>query len=715
MTNLLFKKAAIACSFAVFAITPLAFSASKIELQNTENILDFLDKNSTSADEFQTKTVQLALNDSDRSLFDRESYRKTSRGKKAKVVATKPGLDQDKPPLTVTRGDYSMTFGGSTKVEHFFQRNKVLLNKNIPDECEYFKNTFDMIFDLDFGQKRFGHKAAQVYLDLTHKGVWGRNGTFADSEPSAPTQLKMSDSFFGNHSHSNGRPFVWFREAWLSLSLSAVADKETETPHTVKVGYFPFEVGRGIGLGSYYGLSRGDQLGFYSYAEEKAAPGICISGEIVHDRVSYDVYFSRFEERNKDLKDTTGLAHGHYTPAPALPWRGLGKDNDVVAGRLKIAALKNDRGSLNVEPYIVYNSAPDQKVHVIADSDVKFGVTGLNIEHACGDFEWGGEAAVNFGKMTRKAIDTNVTEIFRGDDGRLAERYTKIVQWDPVRNERTKNKVMRSLAVDGVVDQLDYLHKDLHIPAPGRGYDMISTDDRFRKDYEAKFGGWMGVLDAAYTFKDLDIKFALGGGYASGDKDPDMEQENKTYKGFVGLNECYNGKRIKSILVLDERSISRPVIFSKTNVEADKEMSFTNMAFGGFNALWTPRIFGKKWSVNPNCLFFWNAHQEDKPVVAADGGVTFGTPGTDKASKFLGTELNLLTRVEVLKDFSVFANLAFFKPGQFFKDFSGIKLGRDEYFEMARDNGEEGQVDPKNFRLGSNNAYHVNVGFTYKF
>lgn len=725
------SRVAIATTFALFAIAPLNTvhaNEQKLEsIQNTaQDMLEFLDKNSTSPTHFETKTIKLGYKDDEQELFSKEMYRKRRKKRvrpvveEAKQIVAEGKTAPEDKSLTITKGDSVLTFGGATKMEHYFQRNASYLNRNLPDENEYFKNTFDFSVDLSYGEKRFGHKAVEAYLDILHKGVWGKNGLVADSEPSVPTAIRVDETILGDHTHQNGRPFIWIRDGWLRFSLNAVANSTSDCVHYLKLGWFPFDLGRGIALGSAFGLNR-SALGVYSYPEEKSAPGINLSGELVKNTVSYDLYWARFEERNKDLRSTTEILRKTYTPQPQYLWRGLGKDNDVLAARLKIKPFKTSYSEMEVEPYVMYNTAPDQKLDIRADSDTKLGAVGLAVEHSYKNFEWGGEVAGNFGKTTVFAIDKNVTEIYRDANGKLGERWTLVGQYDPATGGvlAANSKVDRSAAIDAVVkNQLTYQNPNTPAAVPGYPYQIISSPDRFRKGYENKFGGWMGVVDAAYNFKEQNVKLAAGAGYASGDKDPDMTQESKTYKGFVGLNEIYSGKRVRSILVLDERKLQRPVIYTvdpttKKINDAAADISFSDLAFGGGSVSWTPHLLGKKCQFNPNGVLFWKAFQENKPIVDPASGDATLTEA--KASKFMGTELNLLTRVELLRDFNMFANFAVFVPGQFFKDFSGLQIEGKEFEKGVLVVDDAIPLDKTLYRLASNPAFHVNVGLTYKF
>jgi hypothetical protein len=83
------------------------------------------------------------------------------------------------------------------------------------------------------------------------------------------------------------------------------------------------------------------------------------------------------------------------------------------------------------------------------------------------------------------------------------------------------------------------------------------------------------------------------------------------------------------------------------------------------------------------------------------------------ASKFFGTEFNLAIRSEIIKDLTAYGVFAMFIPGTYFKDVTGIPLD-DDYFSRLAEEVQAG-YDPKDFRLGHDLAYHMNIGFEYKF
>jgi hypothetical protein len=223
----------------------------------------------------------------------------------------------------------------------------------------------------------------------------------------------------------------------------------------------------------------------------------------------------------------------------------------------------------------------------------------------------------------------------------------------------------------------------------------------------------MFVSDAAYKFENHNLKVAATYAYASGDANPHENEVTKNYKGFSGIHEGYYGKRVPSIFLLDQRLLKRPTTLTRNSDELVADMAFTDLHLAGAGATWTPRVCGKSVTVNPNMLFFWKACDSKKVILTGVGAAaTWEASPTENARKFMGTELNLVTKCELLKDLVAFGNFAVFVPGGYFTDTAGVPLDGDFYKKISND---PANYDPKNFRIGDSTAYHVNVGFEYKF
>lgn len=670
------------------------------------------------------------------------------------------GIETGKKAMKIESGDCSLTIAGKTKVEHFFDRNLALLNREIPDEANYFKNTVDLSFDFAYGKKTFDHDAVKAFTKIRHKGIWGRPACFADSDGMSPAPVKLSDSLFGSHSHTSGKPLIWINEAWLQFSFNAIANVSPERLHTIKFGWFPFELGRGISLGSVYGLNR-EAVGLYSYPEDKGAPGILLHGDIKKDTLSYDLYYAKFECRTKSIGDTFNKTKEQLIGRKLSPWRGVGEDNDLFAARMKWKALhKSEYGTLEFEPYAFYQSASDQKVKVIADSSVTLGTIGMSVEHAYNGLEWGVEGAFNLGHQLVHAIDQNKIEIKRDKSGSMVEQFSHILDTrGTIKNALVTSDAGNENNSVQAAKQIITNDNSVLVVYDANGIPMLKVDNtpifmskkgRVLPGYVNKLRGFFVVTDVTKKLPQYNLDLSAAYGFASGDENPHTTRTCKTHMGFIGVHESYTGKRVSSVMFLDEMrgtlSIPGAIGFNVDTVD-NNELSFTNLHHFGFGAKWNPIVAHKKFSFSPNVLFYWRdlapkkfgkvlTRQKDPitnlPLFLDQNGqqttTDTGNPfevyelktSNEDASSFIGSEFNLKTKIELLKDLELFGNFGMFVPGKMFTDIKGIPFknafGDDEFFDqLSEETGEETDTIRQDFRLGTDIAYHVNIGFSYSF
>ncbi len=660
-------------------------------------------------------------------------------------------IGEGKQPIKLERGDCSLTIGGKTIIENYFQRNVALLNSAIPDEVMYFKNTVDLSFDFAYGEKTFGHDAVKVYTKIRHKGVWGRGAVFADSDGMSPAPIKLSDSTFGGHNHTSGKPLVWINEAWLQFSINAIANVSADRLHTIKLGWFPFKLGRGIALGSVYGLNR-EGFGLNTYVEDKGAPGMTLHGELKKDVLSYDLYYAVFECRSKSIGDTFNMVKEQLEGRKLSPWRGVGKNNEIFAGRMKWKPLNKSKfGTLELEPYAFFQAASDQKVKVIADSSVNLGSIGLAVEHDYKGFEFGVEGACNLGHQKVHGIDNNKIEMTRLNrkgsttvpntvtvnvlppasgttsnisvDGVIVEQFSHIVDTRfPVSSSGNTTEYYNALVTDESVKAAQIIVTNDKTPLEGKGIPVgryQSKSKRILPEYVNKLRGYMVVADISKTLVDYDVVLSAAYGFASGDEFPHKNRVCKTHMGFIGVHECYSGKRVPSVMFLDEMrgNLSIPGAITEDVDKVDNnELSFTNLHHLGFGGKWTPTICGgKKLTFNPNMLSYWRA------IATKQFDTVTEKTTNENASRYIGTEFNVKSKLELLKDLEVFGNFGVFIPGRLFTDIKGIpfknSFGNDTpFFDMlSTEVGPETDGIKQDFRLGTDVAYSLNIGLNYSF
>ncbi|MFH1643629.1 MAG: hypothetical protein ABIA74_00440, partial [bacterium] len=560
--------------------------------------------------------------------------------------------------------------------------------------------------------------------------------TYAES---VAEDVKADQASLGSHKHPTSRPMIWFRTAWIQFSLNSVFGFDSDKLHFFKIGWFPFKLGRGISYGSSYGSSK-DYLGVYSRAEDKYAAGILLDGELIKDKLLYNLYYSKIEESGSSIWDTYNTNKINQTDRRTNPWSGVAKDVDLLAAQFVWTPFNNEKiGKLNLQPYGLYLDASDQKVEFKDDATVLLCTFGLNLEYKKNGFEFGAEAAINTGYERLYPIDRNIVELKRWDhngssnpdiwgsnkdsafdsananihnQGLLRETYNKVTvnanNISAPLNAGSENYVMES-RYDGT-----------------KRNDGTYTDatDRFRPLIEHDLCGFFALADTSYLIKPWNLRIALAYAYASGDSNPHETEKNTRYNDFIGINEWYAGKRVPSVFLLSEKIIPQPLSLTSDTKKVYVDDHFSNLQSIGFGLNWKPKITSsKKVRINPNALFFWRTSGSLKYDVtkAKDGAPEYrenfskGVVPNSEASKYLGTELNIIMETKPLPDLMFYATLAAFIPGGFYKDIKGVPLYGYPNVFSSLDAQTRGQVNLADYRLGDDTAYFMDIGIKYEF
>ncbi len=206
----------------------------------------------------------------------------------------------------------------------------------------------------------------------------------------------------------------------------------------------------------------------------------------------------------------------------------------------------------------------------------------------------------------------------------------------------------------------------------------------------------MAVADASYWVYNRELQVAGTGGYASGDQDPNFVVKDSNFKGFIGLQEVYAGKRVKSVFLLGtvgkvKRPGTQPEYPLANKDFASSFSGFTNLGFVGAGLTWKPASCAESRFVwNPNIFVYW----EPSPGKKYDNVTK--TDLSEQASKYLGIELNTFLSYYPFASLKCFAIGSLFLPGTHFKDIKGKP------------------VTPR-FSVGNDTAYTVNIGMEFTF
>ena len=220
--------------------------------------------------------------------------------------------------FSLTKGDVDVSLSGKVTQKWMGYDKIYTLRAHNNDQQSYFLSKANVCLDATVGRQTFGESAADARVALLGRNFWNRDNA-------------------GNISAGD----VDFNEAWINLHLGTFFKpfgnwfSLKDYPISVKMGWFPYELGRGISLG--HGQTEAWYLGFDTAFDlnshfrdidrkDLCEPGFLVHGVINKD-ITYDFYYSKHEER--------GLGYLHPFGAPFdTRTNGVSKDRDLWAGRM---------------------------------------------------------------------------------------------------------------------------------------------------------------------------------------------------------------------------------------------------------------------------------------------------------------------------------------------------------------------------------------------
>ena len=652
-------------------------------------------------------------------------------------------------PLFKEGLDLAYEFWGLYRPELFYGKNISLLNDDNPaDQIWYMRSIIDYSSRVIYGQEQYCHPAAELIFTVRNKSIWGNLSSIGSTSES---EIKVLDAVGSPHKHFLPRHFFWMREGFLRLSLNDMLKLKTSNEHTLTLGSFPFELGRAISLGSAFAVGT-EFLGFYSdTAVDQYAFGIKLSGEIVKKKLIYGLYYSILDTKTSSLSDTNANIRGQEFGRLENAARGFGRVNYLVAGHLFWYPLsEKDKNKLIIEPYALYNHQPEQKVEFKADAESHLGTFGLAVDLIAPRWEAGIEGALNAGHQDVRGIDRNVIKE-QNRNGFLGFVNSHVlINVDPKNENAPENldpyKVPHSpqVVAAGVVTTLGKDAQALinssnekeefngaflgtvpgltsavdYIPDPVAGGvidGLYNASNRYRNSYRNLYKGWMLVGDASVWYWDKDLRLSVEAGVASGDDNPNFATQDGVYSGFIGLEELYSGRRVRSAFVLGaagklQRPLSQPGkhLVQSPSRFAQTVSGFTNLIYGGASALWVPEAYDQRISINPNILLFGQEYAMPKFNLETKKDCA------EKARKFLGTELNLFAYYFFFKNLKLFFVGSVFVPGGHYTDIKGKPLNSEQVKFLNRQD-KTGSNSSRVPNISDDTAITLNIGFEFRF
>ena len=628
-------------------------------------------------------------------------------------AASKPS----KEPLMYIAGDSQYVLSVKARLpEFFYGSNLNLLNNDNPtDQQIYFRHTLDLYFEYHYGQISRGYDVVLARMNIRNKGVWGDFYSIASTTEST---IREANVVFGNHKHALPRLFFWMRELWLQISLNELLGLPFCNLHTFTIGSFPFELGRGIALGSSY-LTDASDLGFFGeYSIDQYAFGGKVSGELIKKRLIYDIYGSILENKSASYSSTNERIRAQEDNHRNDQARGFGIINYLVAARLRWTPFVGEKVNILFEPYGLYNHNPEQRIEFLGDAESDLITLGLAGELNVCNFDFGFDTAFNLGHQTVHGWDRNVIRI-ENLNGMLVSVNSQVVQ-TPVNQEPTVDSpaalnIKQNQAI--INRSIQSALQNGQVIGSNSCGTLVNSKHRFTSPYINTYRGSMFVFDMAYNIRPHNLSLSATGGFTSGDMNPNKDLDrigdseiNSRYDGFIGLEETYSGVRVKSAYLLSgSGKVPRLLAFPTDQVHDEFPTSvsrFTNLIFVGGALQWRPKWSCKRWNFNPNLYAYW----QDVPTRLFDKKTRI----TRFADSFLGTELNTFIDAELIEDLRFYSIWAVFIPGGYYKDLAGLPFTRAQAQFIENKNVPD-IINDRVTLLGHDPSYFINIGLEYRY
>ncbi len=313
--------------------------------------------------------------------------------------------------------DVDFVFGGRVRQEGQLFDRPLTLRDDYADVYGFVRSKLNLDFTSQYGRRTYGRPAAQMHMRLTAFSIWDDAYLYT---PILSEKVHFHGANFlkkaeiDSHTHRGVVPLMFLEEGWININFDAFLSG-VEFPLSLKVGAFPFIVGRGISLGDYFeggveafGFERRGDIG---NAPHKPTGLLLTVG--VGDHGIFEFYYSKWRKRSHGPDWTREEVKAKRldrdeTPDPRNIERGQNHDSDICAARFGWTTFLNDANdSIYFEPYAVFLNAPELKVEFDADAALKQGTIGLMTEYHSGQWSVNFECAAQYGKQRMHPIDRN--------------------------------------------------------------------------------------------------------------------------------------------------------------------------------------------------------------------------------------------------------------------------------------------------------------------
>lgn len=627
----------------------------------------------------------------------------------------------------LTSHNLRLYFGGLLNDDFFLYTHAYTLRNDYHDQVDFFRHKLHLDMVVTQGTNICGKPASQAGIRLKNYVFWQNEGAYTPITIDSINIPQLDNLNIAQNTKVRPLiPLIFVEQAWFKLNFDVFTDCFKDNPTFLKVGYFPYIVGRGVALGFHEDLAvdylgwAGDG-GFTRYPF--MPPGILFRTE-VNENLTWDIYFNLWRETNASLSDVLQPERASRLYGKR-PERGSGKDRITWVTKLDFSKSYEGFGDVLLEPYFLYVDAPEQGIEFNADASSKLFTLGVMADLKYNNFNVNVEIAGQFGHQHIHAIDRNVVQITRSATGQMQNSFSHIVfdnseSQSLVTASRDQAAIPTPSLEADIFEPQNYadfyveqpFNRDLNqqgeqilrLPGTVAKIDAHSAkqnifnsetfgNNRFRNPYTLSYQSFMALADITYEFKDQPFKLAASVGHISGDNYPYNEEVSRHYNGFIPLRSRYRGHGIQNFFMFDRQVTPRPLNISYRTLYAFNDLKdLSNLQFIGFGTTWYPYQDRNKLSITGTIMWLWeaatlkkwdkNGKHPDADIekqlkrlrnTPIDGKPTLfsGWEKQEHASRMLGTEYNLKAIYQVLDHCLWVTKLVVFVPGGLYKDLLG--------------------------------------------
>jgi hypothetical protein len=676
--------------------------------------------------------------------------------------------------IPIIKKNMSLYIGGRLKDDFFMYNRVYTLRQDFDDNNDFFRHRLNLDFLVNQGPNPTKKPQSQLCVRLSNYVFWGQEANFLPITVDAINLPALDNvTIAQNIQVKTLMPLVFVEQAWFKLNFDNFASAFKDKPTLLKIGYFPYILGRGVTMGFHEDLAVdyigwAGQGGYYRYPF--MPPGILFRTQLCNN-LTWDVYFNQWRETNASISDTLAPTR-QCRLFGQQPQRGTGKDRTTWTTRLDYKNKESEMGDVHLQPYLAWVHAPEQGIEFLADASSELVTLGTMLDLKYNRFSVNIELAGQVGHQRMHAIDRNVPQLTRSQDGSVKTSFSHVTVLSDI--STTTNPALQSQAPIGeqngvttnTTDPFDPTNdhamvvlqqNNRSLDAQGAGLTLangtkaqpsgirsthltnatVFGNARFRPAYSLAYQGFMALLDLSYEFEKYPFRLATSFGHISGDNYPYNEEVNQTYHGFIPLRSRYLGLEVRNFMIFDRLVIPRPLNISYRTLYAYNDLKdLSNLQFIGLGLTYYPIKNRKKWQIDAEATFFWEAAQlftwdvngqhpdpnienqlkrlrntpstYDNPTAFVGQPTLFsGWESNKYASRMLGTEIDVKSYYQILDHCDFFVRFAFFVPGNLYKDLAGQPNLMTQYTDQFGYQRNKG--------LGSSTALAFNIGLNYKF